>query len=406
MTESQRVEAPTFFAPLESLRGVAALIVVLYHAVWINSITSLHLVQNGALMVDFFFVLSGFVIFHSYGKKLGSGTDICRFLWLRLGRLYPLHFTFLMVFLVIEIAKLVAERKFGIVADKPAFTTNNGNALLTNLLLIHSLGVHDHRHLNFNHPSWSISTEFYAYVLFAGVRLLVADNRRFTVAATAFVAAAFGLLWWLKVVPLTTAGYDYGFIRCAGGFFLGTLTYLAYDALRGRLKDPHHRGGSLGWLSALALLATIAYLCLIDPEGWLTYLLPFFSASVILTLVLCPQRTVQNVLSSRPLRWLGKVSYSVYMVHAAIAWIITQVLTVVFKFPKIEVPDGHITATSPSAGLIALAIYVAIVLVLSGFTYRWIEEPFRRMSRRASLRWFQQPAAPLLAEPAAHDAQS
>jgi peptidoglycan/LPS O-acetylase OafA/YrhL len=401
MSDSRRVEAQTFFAPLESLRGIAALIVVLYHALWINSITSLHLVQNGALMVDFFFVLSGFVIFHSYGNKLGSGTDVRRFLWLRLGRLYPLHVTFLLVFLGIEVAKLVAESRFGIVADKPAFTTNNGYAVLSNLLLIHSLGVHESTHFSFNHPSWSISTEFYAYVLFASVRLVLADNRVFAVAAIAFVAAAFGALWWLNVFPLTTAGYDYGFIRCAGGFFLGTLTYLAYDALRGRLSAAR-----LAWLPALTLVATIAYLCAIDPDGSLTYSLPILSACVILTLVLCPPRGVHSVLSSRPLSWLGKVSYSIYMSHAAVAWIIAQVLTVVFKFPKIEVPDGHVVATSASAGLIALAIYVTTVLVLSRFTYRWIEEPFRLMSRRASLRWFQRAPEAINAEPAARDAQS
>ncbi len=398
MSESSRTEAPVFFAPLESLRGIAALLVVLYHAAWTNWITSLHFVQNGALMVDFFFVLSGFVIFHSYGKKLADGADVRRFLWLRLGRLYPLHLTFLLVFLGFEVAKLLADRQFGIVADKPAFTTNDGFALLTNLFLIHSLGVLDPRHLTFNHPSWSISTEFYAYVLFAGIRLVFADNRRFTVAAIAFVAAGFGALWWLDVVPLTTAGYDYGFIRCAAGFFLGTLTYLAYDAWRGRLKDLPH--GALILLAALTLLGTIAYLCVIDPEGSLTYLLPFLAALLILTLVICPQSLVQTVLSSRGFSWLGKVSYSIYMVHAAVGWAIAQVLTVVLKFPKIEVPDGHVVATSGSTGLIAVAIYVTAVLVLSHFTYQWIEEPFRLMSRRTSLRWVQRSREAIAPKPA------
>src|SRR5579871_5277008 len=104
-----------FFYPLESLRGLAALTVVIYHAVWNNPITSLSFFQNGALMVDFFFVLSGFVIFHSYGRKLGSWSQIGRFLWLRLGRLYPLHLAFLLVFFGFEVAKWLAEKHFGIV---------------------------------------------------------------------------------------------------------------------------------------------------------------------------------------------------------------------------------------------------------------------------------------------------
>ena len=63
---------PRFFVSLESLRGIAALVVIFYHAEWYNPITPLRFVQNGPLMVDLFFVLSGFVIYHSYGSRLGS----------------------------------------------------------------------------------------------------------------------------------------------------------------------------------------------------------------------------------------------------------------------------------------------------------------------------------------------
>jgi peptidoglycan/LPS O-acetylase OafA/YrhL len=387
MSEKQSTEAPAFFAPLEALRGVAAFVVVLYHAEWTNWITSLNFVQNGALMVDFFFVLSGFVIFHSYGNKLRSGADVGRFLWLRLGRLYPLHFTFLLVFVGIELAKLVAQRDFGIVPDKAAFSTSNFYALLMNLLLVHSLGVLHHLSHTFNYPSWSVSTEFYTYVLFSGVRKAFREKRGFALAAIGLVASGAGVLLWRKIVPLTDAGYDYGFFRCVAGFFLGALIYLAYDALRGR-QDPAERLSRRPWLSIFALVGTVVYLCLIDPDGPLTYLLPLLSALVILTLVLCPQRALQRVLSSQPLAWLGRVSYSVYMAHAAVVWVVTQVLRVVLKFPKIETPDGVIIATPPLAGMLALAVYVCIVLVLADFTYRWIEVPFRHASRRLAGSWF------------------
>ena len=387
MSEQQRTEAPTFFAPLESLRGVAALGVVLYHAVWANQITSLNFVQNGALMVDFFFVLSGFVIFHSYGNKLHSGVDVARFLWLRLGRVYPLHFTFLFVFVGIELAKLIAQRHFGVVPNKLAFSTSNPYALLMNLLLIHSLGVLRHLVHTFNYPSWSVSTEFYTYVLFSGVRRVFTENRRFVLAAIALVALSAGVLLWLRIVPLTDAGYDYGFFRCVAGFFIGALIYLAYDVLRGR-HGTADGGSSWAWLSIFTVVGTVVYLSSIDPDGRLTYLLPLLAALVILTVVLYPQRALMRVLSSPPLAWLGRVSYSVYMAHAAIVWVMTQVLTLVLKFPEVDGPDGLVVATPPLAGMIALAVYVSIVLVVSHFTYRWIEVPFRQASRRLAGSWF------------------
>src|ERR1700678_383797 len=164
-----------FFVTLEPLRGIAALIVVVYHAVWLNPLTDSRFFTNGALMVDFFFVLSGFVICHSYGDRLSSVRDIGRFLWLRLGRLYPLHVAFLMVFVLIETVKYVAQVRYGIIADKPAFTVNGAGAFLANVFLVQALSFS--APLTFNYPSWSISVEFYAYVLFAIVRMI--RRRRF-----------------------------------------------------------------------------------------------------------------------------------------------------------------------------------------------------------------------------------
>lgn len=98
-----------FFGELESLRGIAALTVVLFHVNqlhWINPVTTHRFFGNGGLMVDLFFVLSGFVICHNYSQKIRSLKNIGRFMFLRLGRLFPLHFFFLLVFLGVEIAKL------------------------------------------------------------------------------------------------------------------------------------------------------------------------------------------------------------------------------------------------------------------------------------------------------------
>jgi peptidoglycan/LPS O-acetylase OafA/YrhL len=383
MGEIRRAQAPQFFVPLESLRGLAALVVILYHAVWSNPITSLRFVQNGALMVDFFFVLSGFVIFHSYGHKLGTGTDVARFLWLRIGRLYPLHLTLLLVFVAFEGMKWLAERHFGIVADKPAFTVNNGPALLSNLLLIHSLGLH--HSLTYNYPSWSISTEFYAYVVFAIVRSRLKSETVFATAAVCIVVGCTAILLAAHIVPLVLAGADWGFWRCCAGFFLGTLMCHAYAKLPRLRVWP--RIARWVWASPLTLIATISFLALANPDGGWTYALPPLAALIILSMVLWPQPTVQRLLSSAPLRWLGRVSYSLYMVHAALVWIVTQILIVVLHYPKIALVEGHGVATPPLVGSCVLLVYVLAVLALSGLTYRWIEDPLRIRSREVAERW-------------------
>ena len=132
-----------------------------------------------------------------------------------------------------------------------------------------------------------------------------------------------------------------------------------------------------------------------NPEGRRTYAVPLLSVFVILTIVLWPQPTLQRLLASGPLSWLGRVSYSLYMVHAAVAWVVTRVLMMAFKFPLIEVPGGASVATPPVVGLLVLAGYIGLTLVLSHFTYLRIEEPFRNRSRLAAGPWFPQVPAGL-----------
>lgn len=86
---------------LDALRGVAALVVVQMHAKWWFDGSYL---KSGYLAVDFFFLLSGFVIAHAYGEKLKSRITFQEFMAIRLIRLYPLYFlalilTFVLLFI-------------------------------------------------------------------------------------------------------------------------------------------------------------------------------------------------------------------------------------------------------------------------------------------------------------------
>ncbi len=366
-----------FFVPLESLRGVAALIVVVYHAVWLNPVTNSRFFMNGALMVDFFFVLSGFVIFHSYGERLSNFRDFRRFLWLRLGRLYPLHFAFLMVFVAIEAAKYFAQVRFGIVADKPAFTVNGLSAFIQNLFLVHALSFDTP--LTFNYPSWSISVEFYAYVLFGLVLILIGRGVQFLLASCAIVALSAAVLLVGGQLSLAESGNGWAFFRCCGGFFLGVLTYGLY---RATAADATHRQQILrAWLAPSILAFTLVFLSLELKGAW-SYALPLLGAALIYSTVVYPNRVLTSVLTAGPLRWLGKVSYSIYMVHAAIVWTLTQFLTMILKIPHVMIAGESHVATSAPLGLLTLTIYLPLVLLLSHFTFHWIEAPFRKWSRR------------------------
>ena len=90
-------------------------------------------------MVDFFFVLSGFVISLNYQRRILVFGDLLNFQLRRFLRLYPLHFLMLAVFLGVEIARYYAEATYGLVASNPAFTVNNIESFLHNLLLTQNI---------------------------------------------------------------------------------------------------------------------------------------------------------------------------------------------------------------------------------------------------------------------------
>src|SRR5436190_15498959 len=91
------------YEALDGLRGVCAVMVVLFHGAFNSHLHDLLLIQRGWLFVDFFFVLSGFIIADVYGEKIRQGVDFIQFVALRLGRLYPLHLFVLSLYIAYEI---------------------------------------------------------------------------------------------------------------------------------------------------------------------------------------------------------------------------------------------------------------------------------------------------------------
>ena len=131
--------------------------VALYHFPATGWIETNSIINNSRMFVDFFFVLSGFVIAANYTNRLETPEQARKFMWLRIGRLYPLHVAILLAFVGYEVVKLA----FG--QDDAFLFPNDTASLAQNALLIHGLGTTSE--LTWNWPSWSISTEMAAYLL-------------------------------------------------------------------------------------------------------------------------------------------------------------------------------------------------------------------------------------------------
>jgi peptidoglycan/LPS O-acetylase OafA/YrhL len=387
------VEVRMRFVVLDSWRGLCALMVASHHlgATW--SGFDLPLVQSSYLFVDFFFVLSGFVVMHAYGAKLRGARQVGVFAVRRFGRVWPLHMVLVLVFFAVEIAEALVRGR----PDLPVL------ALGTNTFLVHALGMHDRPLLNF--PSWSISAEFCTYLLFAALAFAVASGRtalRFPAAAAALAAGGAGAvaLWspdWMN------ATWDLGLFRCVYGFFLGTLVHALFAATGERVR--RHRGA----LHAAEVLAVAAVAAFVSGagEGPATLLAPAVFAAAVYVFAF-EAGALSRVLRIRAMQALGAWSYSIYMVHVLVLMAVIDAA----KLLAMAFPDG-IVRVGPGFGRklmligdplvmdLVFVLYIAATVAAAAVTFRLIEVPGRRWFNALAV---QQPALSGAPSPAGGEA--
>jgi peptidoglycan/LPS O-acetylase OafA/YrhL len=350
---------------LESLRGLAALLVVFFHVPKWNSFLNVRIINNGYLMVELFFVLSGFVIFNAYCNNIRTTRDLIRFQFLRFGRLYPVHLLFLLIFLLIEVAKYVAQFGFGIVSpNSQPFRENNFVALIQHIFLVQAIGPLG-RPVTFNIPSWSISVEFYTYLIFGCVVLLSGKGYQYFIFSLIAIASV--------VLLVSAAGFGFeDMLRGLAGFFIGCLTAVSVKNLTLKVSR---------FASVLLFLTIIAFLQFKTHKAY-DAAIYFLTAGLIGALVLQKNGLLNSVLRLKIFVWLGSISYSLYMSHEAVEWIANQIFRVVLKVPEIIAPSGRsIPQLSGFSAILGVSFIVILSFLVSSLVYKFVEKPWRERSR-------------------------
>jgi peptidoglycan/LPS O-acetylase OafA/YrhL len=373
--DTQAADGRERFRALDGLRGVAALLVVLLHVEWPNHLTSNKFVQNGYIAVDLFFILSGLVISSNYLPRITNLKDTKRFLGLRLFRLYPLHLAMLFAFVGLECAKLAARHVFGIAPGaQPPFTGDDSfGALVANLFLLN--GLHVLATPSWNGPSWSISCELAAYSVFAIVVLkgLVRSRLFFPV-----VCVMAGVGYAVVTIEWGTLDVraDWGIVRCLAGFFLGMLI------CRFKGRNMLNESPTLVWGGEVAVMIAIVLVMCFASGPLLVFVIPLFV--IVVALLQSDRGPVARLLISPGAQFLGRISYSIYMVHSFLVVCLLITLKRVFVLPMALNPirEAPIVLLNPWIGdLLVLGIVVAVVAAAS-LTYVVIEEPGRLFGRR------------------------
>lgn len=331
------------FLALDALRGLAALWVVYFH------------VYGGMayLAVDFFLVLSGFILSHRYlySDKPSSPLE---FINHRIARLYPLHLYTLLMF------TLVHWLMYGSMPDFPDGTLFT---FIQNLTLTHNVGLNPHG-LTWNYPSWSVSVEFWVNIVFI---FLVTRRTR---SGILFLLGTLGILvLFMQHGQLNTQSDNYfgflnsGLLRGMASFLLGILSYRVYLFYR----DDGRVGRYANGLELACLLTVVGLLwSRTGASMGMDVFVPYF-ALLMVAIFAFEQGWLSRAL--RKLAYLGDISYSVYLNHLVVLMLVR-----------------HWALEHPLPKPAILALTVGIVLVYSHFTHRYLEIPLGKALRRG-LEW-------------------
>ncbi|MEO7247956.1 MAG: acyltransferase [Novosphingobium sp.] len=364
---------PHRYVALDSLRGLAALGVAAFHIESAQGVTALPIFRAGNQFVDFFFVLSGFVIAASYGERIAQGFPLRKFMALRLGRVWPLHFFMILACLGMELVSVLAGPKLGI--DRVPFTGFHSPDHILRALFLAD-GYFPDRRNYYSGASWSISVEILLYLLAA---LAFRSGRLGKVLLVLSAPAAMVLLDANLSWPVLTDSVERGF----AGFGLGVAVFFI-----------HRRIANVGIVGATLLEGAV--LALFFSDIWMTgsggQFAPVILPSALVVLVMAQARgAVSRMLAQEPFAWLGRISYSIYMVHGLVVTAFVSLLMLASRaagYPVVErVTMADATTTkrlvlSTVPATIAEFCIIACVLVAAHLAWRWIEEPARQWSRR------------------------
>jgi peptidoglycan/LPS O-acetylase OafA/YrhL len=360
------------FASLDGLRGIAALCVVGHHLNVVGGFTEWNFFGNSYLFVELFFVLSGFVIAHGYAYR--PKFEVRQFFVLRSFRLFPLHVVMLLVVLALELGKWAAWQ-YGVALNNEPFSGRNAlEEFLPNLLLLQAWWPSFYT-VSFNFPSWSISVEYYVYLIFA---------------ATLFSAGRFKLLFWFLLFSLgiywmtfSDRPIPHPVARGLQGFFGGALCYFMVRNASAYIKPRW------AWLAVVEITVVIAAVWFLAmslyhkqvPVGWmamcglLVVVLSFESGAV--------SRLLKNAFFSQ----MGKLSYSIYLTHYPVLLILTSGLLIAQKLLGVVVvpmQDGqrYFDFGSTAVNNVYALAVLGLVVLVSSTTYKYIEQPGLALGRK------------------------
>jgi peptidoglycan/LPS O-acetylase OafA/YrhL len=376
MPDNQIQQAKPKLDALTALRFFAAAMIVFHHSADVFNLEGHTAVQRLALQegVSFFYVLSGFILTYNYWG-LQDFAAVKRFLWARIGRLWPSHIA------TCGLAICLAEQGFTHISWAVC------GIIITNLLMVHAWIPFMEFYYSINPPSWSISDEFFFYICFVA---LIRPWR-----SGWFGKLFLGFTLVALCVGIAESIHDSSFQLPQG---LGT-QYLPYVSPLARLFEfTLGMSVAAAWrrqakiatpqtvvatlVEVFLILLTVIYVVAIpsfleavmaDAEHnalaiWLKKCggAPIFA--LLIYVVAFQKGAISRLLTHKALVWLGEISYSIYLVH-----------NILLLYAAHRVLEQDLLQANLS---LAFALYLTLVMLTAHLNFEFVESPFRKVFRK------------------------
>ncbi|MFM2194281.1 MAG: hypothetical protein RLZZ460_951 [Chloroflexota bacterium] len=342
-----------FRPDIEGLRGVAILLVLLFHA-------GLPWTPGGFVGVDVFFVISGFLITGKLWRESQQpgGLNIARFYAWRIRRLLPAALVAVAVISLVGLIVAAPLDRSELAADGAASALSIANMRFIGSVDYFAATSSPSPFLHF----WSLSVEEQFYLVWPALIVFLSwrggSARRLFAVLLLGVVASFALSLWLTDASPSRAFY----LLPTRVWQLGVGGLLALAGVMGTSR----RAGAIAWAGLAVVALAGVVLSAETPYPGLAALLPTAGAVALLYGGAAPSGPVR-LLTAAPLRLLGKISYSLYLWH----------------WPLLVLPLLFLERALTG---VEIVVAVAAAIGISWVSWRFVEQPFRYSdrSRRAT----------------------
>ncbi len=363
MFATKKSKAARYIAPIDGLRAIAVVAVLLYHA-------GVNWIPGGFLGVDLFFVISGYVITRLLLDSIeeSSALDLRAFYAARLRRLFP-SLLLMMASTTIIVAIWAPDAAKRFFQDIPYVLTGSNNW--------HLVANHQDYFAAIGRPpllqhTWSLAVELQFYLIWPIILLGILKyfGKKNIARGALSIATISGFALFIFSLNVDSASSSrishiyFGSDTHSLGLFLGAALAVSWVPQNLSKNISQRAQDFVDFIGVIGLLGLLSTFLFIDESNATLYRIAFPLAAIFgcftLTSLVHPASRFAPLISKKPLLWIGQRSYGIYLWH----WVIFQIMR-----PGIDLA-GDVWAIN--------AVRILIVLGLADISLRYVEIPIRR----------------------------